>query len=83
MTVNARALRYWAGGNKYIPYTKKFAVLQWKTPGTSTWHNLKNVTLNTSGKASYTYTVSTSREYRVYVTVTPYIWEHASAAYRR
>lgn len=83
VTVNARAVRYWVSGKKYIPWTNKFAVLQWKTPGTSTWHNLKNVTLNSSGKASYTYTVSASRDYRVYVTATPFIWEYASAAYRR
>lgn len=79
---NLRVLRYSSYSREYIPYAKKYVVLQFQGRD-GAWYNLKALTTNTSGKVSYSFNYSAARSYRIYITPTTQIWESASAASRR
>ena len=83
VTVKSTAMRYWQGGSKFIGWSGARGQIQWRTPGSSTWHGLKDVYSNSSGGYSYTYTSSAVRDYRVVLRAVPTIWESTSPAVRR
>lgn len=83
VNVKTTAGRYWQSGHKFIRWSGARGQIQWKTPGTTTWHGLKDVYSSTTGAYSYTYTTSASREYRVVLTATSTIWESTSPVVRK
>ncbi|WP_353953172.1 hypothetical protein V6K52_07005 [Knoellia sp. S7-12] len=83
VTVRTTAMRYWAGGSKFIGWSDARGQIQWRTPGSSTWNGLKEVYSTSTGTYSYTYTTNASREYRVVLRPMTYIWESTSPAVRR
>ena len=83
VTVKSTAMRYWQGGSKFIGWSGARGQIQWRTPGSSTWHGLKEVYSNSSGTYSYTYATSAVRDYRVVLRAVPTIWESTSPAVRR
>lgn len=83
VNVRTTAMRYWAGGSRFIGWSGARGQIQWRTPGSSTWNGLKEVYSTTTGTYSYTYTTSASREYRVVLRATPQIWESTSPTVRR
>jgi len=83
VNVRTTAMRYWAGGSKFIGWSGARGQIQWRTPGSSTWNALKEVYSTSAGTYSYTYTTSASREYRVVLRPATYIWESTSPVVRR
>jgi len=85
VNVRTAAARYWQGGSKFIGWSGARGQIQWRTPGTTTWHGLKEVYSNSSGTYSYTYTTSAVRDYRVvlYNATNNTIWGSTSPVVRR
>ncbi len=85
VTVKTAAARYWQGGSKFIGWSGARGQIQWRTPGTTTWHGLKEVYSNSGGNYSYTYTSSAVRDYRVvlYDGTSKTIWGSTSPVARR
>lgn len=82
VTVKTQVNRYNPDTSRHTSYNKVPATIQYRTPGTSTWHNLKTVTSSSAGKASYTYTSTAKRDYRVVVKDSPSVWGSTSGAKR-
>lgn len=82
VTVKTQTNRYGITARKTIVHAKAPSVIQYRTPGTSTWRNLKNVTSNSSGKGSYTYTSKAKRDYRLVTKDTSTVWGSTSATKR-
>jgi hypothetical protein len=85
INVRTSAARYWQGGSKFIGWSGARGQIQWRTPGTTTWHGLKEVYSSSSGTYSYTYTTSAVRDYRVvlYNATNNTIWGSTSPVVRR
>lgn len=83
VTLNTRVVRYSTAYQKNIPWAGETGVIQYKPFGGSTWAGLKNVTANSSGNYSYTYTSSAARDYRVVYQEATYIWGATSPTSRR
>ena len=79
VTVTTRAYRYWTSTHAFGVWAGAFGVIQYRLPGQTTWHPLKNVYSDGYGRYSYTYTTRATREYRAIMLDTPYIWGAASA----
>jgi hypothetical protein len=77
------AARYWQGGSRFIKWAGARGQLQYRTPGSTTWHGLKEVYSDPSGTYSYTYTTTAARDYRVVLRATGTIWESTSPAVHR
>lgn len=82
VTVKTQVNRYNPDTSRHTSYNKVPATIQYRTPGTSAWHNLKTVTSTSAGKASYTYTSKAKRDYRVVVKDSPSVWGSTSGAKR-
>jgi hypothetical protein len=83
VTLRTSAVRYWQGGSKFIGWAGARGQLQYRAPGTTTWHGLKEVFSDAAGRYSYTYTTKAARDYRVVLRSTGYIWESVSPVVRR
>ena len=83
INVKTKAGRYWVGGSKFIGWSGARGQIQWRTPGSSTWHALKDVYSTSTGTYSYTYTTSLTRDYRVVLMAAPTIWGSTSPIVRR
>lgn len=74
VTVSTRSYRYWTSTHAFGTWGRATGVIEWRTPGTTAWHGLKNVYADNLGRYSYRYTVSAVREYRVRMFDQPYVW---------
>lgn len=83
VNIKSAAMRYWQGGSKFIGWSGARGQIQYRTPGTTTWHALKEVYSTTAGQYSYTYNTRAVRDYRVILRVTGTIWESTSPSVRR
>jgi hypothetical protein len=85
VNVRTAAARYWQGGSKFIGWSGARGQIQWRTPGTTTWHGLKEVYSNSSGTYSYTYATSASATTASCSTTTTNntIWGSTSPVVRR
>lgn len=79
VTVSTRAYRYWTSTHAFGTWGLSKGIIQWRTPGTTRWNNLKNVASDNYGKYSYRYTVTSTREYRVVMFDGQYAWGNTSA----
>lgn len=82
-TVNTQATRYATSLDENIPYSGATGLIQYRTVGGSTWTGLKNVTANSKGAYSYTYTTSQKRDYRVVYNETNNVWGSTSGTSTR
>lgn len=82
VNLKTTARRYWAGGDQFIGWGAR-GQLQWRTPGSTTWHGLKDVYSTSTGAYSCTYSTSASRDYRVVLNAVPTIWGATSPVVRR
>jgi len=83
VTVSTRSYRYWTSTHAFGTWGRSTGLIEWRTPGTRTWHGLKNVVADNLGRYSYRYTVSSVREYRVRMYDQPFVWGAASGATAR
>lgn len=83
VTVATRSYRYWTSTHAFGTWGRATGVIEWRAPGTSTWHGLKNVVADNIGRYSYRYTVSTVRDYRVRMYDQPYVWGASSGVTAR
>ena len=85
--VNLKTLanRWWGNGDKFIGYASARGQIQYRTPGTTTWHSLKDVYSSSTGTYSYTYNTTLTRDYRVviYDAPTNTIWGSTSPTVRK
>jgi hypothetical protein len=80
VTLRSQSKRYWTSTHAFGRWAKAVGVIQYRVPGTATWHNLKNVSADGYGRYVYTYRVSSRRDYRVIAFDTaPYIWGSVSS----
>lgn len=79
VTVSTRAYRYWTSTHAFGTWGLAQGIIQWRSPGTTTWKNLKNVSSDNYGTYSYRYTVTSQREYRVVMFDGTYVWGNTSA----
>lgn len=82
-TINTLTTRYATSLGRNVGWAGATGVIQYRTPGTSTWRSLKNVYANSSGRYSYTYSTSRVRDYRVAIYSKPTIWWAHSGTTRR
>jgi hypothetical protein len=73
---------YWQSG-KFIGWSGARGQIQYRTPGTTTWHGLKDVYSTSTGAYSYTYTTSAVRDYRVVFTDVSTMWGSTSPIVRK
>jgi hypothetical protein len=83
VTLSATASFYGPTGNAFRAWNKDKVVLQYKTPGTTTWRYLTTVTTTSNGKTSYRVYAPKGRHYRAGSYATATIWGQASAAVYR
>lgn len=83
VTIRTTAMRYWVSGERFIGWNGARGIIQYRTPGTTTWRSLKEVFSNTAGVYSYSYTSAAARDYRVVTRATGVIWESTSPAVRK
>jgi hypothetical protein len=83
VNVKTTAMRYWAGGSKFIGWSSARGQIQYRTPGTTTWKGLKDVYSTSTGTYSYTYATSAVREYRVVLYAVSTIWESTSPVVKK
>ena len=80
VTISTSSTRYWTSTHAFGPWSRAVGVIQYRTPGTTAWRSLKNVASDGYGRYSYTYTVSSRRDYRyIAFDKAPYIWGSISA----
>ncbi|AKU17847.1 hypothetical protein [Luteipulveratus mongoliensis] len=77
VTLTAQAVRYATSLNRNIAWEGATGWIQYRNSD-GTWANLRSVTLNSAGQASWSYTRSTSRTYRVVIDGQPTIWAATS-----
>ncbi|TCO49224.1 hypothetical protein EV646_103202 [Kribbella antiqua] len=78
VNIKTAAMRYWAGGDRFIGWSGARGQIQYRTPGTTTWKGLKDVYSTSTGTYSYTYNTTAVREYRVVLYAVSTIWESTS-----
>ncbi len=61
VTLNTRVVRYATSLDENIPWVGETGIMQFRTPGTTTWQGLKNVTADSNGAYAYSYTSSAAR----------------------
>lgn len=85
VTVKTLAGRWWQSGDKLIGWSGARGQIQYRTPGTTTWHGLKDVSSSSTGTYSYTYSTSAVRDYRVviYDATNKTIWGSTSPTVRK
>jgi hypothetical protein len=83
--VNIKTLagRYWQSGAKFIGWSSARGQIQYRTPGTTTWHSLKEVYSTSTGTYSYTYSTTAVRDYRVVYYNVSTIWGSTSPIVRK
>lgn len=85
--VNLKTLanRWWGTGDKFIGFSGARGQIQYRSPGTTTWHGLKDVYSSSTGTYSYTYNTTLTRDYRVviYDASTNTIWGSTSPTVRK
>ncbi len=85
--VNIKTLgaRWWGAGDKFIGWSYARGQIQYRTPGTTTWHALKEVYSYSNGTYSYTYSTTAVRDYRVvfYNATNNTIWGSTSPVVRK
>lgn len=83
VTVSMQGTRYWPAGDRSVAFTSAHGSIQYRVPGTSTWHWLRGIVTNSHGTASYRYVSRTPRDYRVVLNGTPAIWNATSSTVRK
>lgn len=83
VTVNTQIVRYSTAYDVTFPWASKTGIIQYRPTGARSWTNLKQVTTNSSGTASYTYTSSAKRDYRVVYGEATYVWGATSPTVTR
>lgn len=83
VTINTQVRRYSTGSDVIFPWASEIGVIQSRPAGGTSWTNLKQVKTNSSGRASYTFTSSTKRDYRVVYNEAAYIWGATSPTVTR
>jgi hypothetical protein len=83
VSLKTTAMRYYQSGSKFIGWAGARGQLQYRTPGSTTWHPLKEVYSTSAGTYSYAYATSAVRDYRLVLPAVSTIWESTSPAVRR
>ncbi|GAA2035343.1 hypothetical protein GCM10009740_27820 [Terrabacter terrae] len=83
VTVTTSAARYAYSLDKFVPWTGVRGTVQYKAPTATTWTSLKYVYPASNGRYTFSYTMSSTRDYRVVFPDTTLIWGHTSATVRR
>ena len=83
VTLTTRVVRYSTDRDENIVWAGENGVIQYRAAGATTWKALKNITTGAKGTASYTYTSSATRDYRVVYGETTYVWGATSPTSRR
>lgn len=83
VTLNVAAARYAASLDRFVPWAAASGQLQYKAPGTTRWIPLKSVKTTAGGRYTYSYTMATTRDYRVYFPATSLIWDVATPTVRK
>ena len=83
VTLATSTARYAYTVDKFVPWTNVRGTLQYKAPTGTTWTSLKYVYPASNGRFSYTYTTTSTRDYRVVFPDASVIWGHTSATARR
>lgn len=83
VTLNTRVVRYSTDRDQNIVWAGANAVIQYRAVGATSWTGLKNVKTGAKGTASYTYTSSATRDYRVVYGEVAYVWGATSPTSRR
>lgn len=69
-----RALRYWTSTEANGNWMGASGVIQYRDARSATWRSLKNVSTDSGGRDTYSYTTSARRSYRVLLPNTTLIW---------
>ncbi|WP_374970032.1 hypothetical protein [Terrabacter sp. BE26] len=83
VTITTSAARYAPSADKFVPWTGVRGTVQYKAPTATTWTSLKYVYPASNGRYTFSYTMSSTRDYRVVFPDTTLIWGHTSATVRR
>ena len=83
VTLDTRVVRYATAYDENIVWAGESGVIQYRAPGATSWTSLKNVRTGSRGTASYTYTSSATRDYRVVYGEAAYVWGATSPTSRR
>ncbi|MBO1767710.1 MULTISPECIES: hypothetical protein [unclassified Allobranchiibius] len=83
VTLRTRVIRYSTGRDENIPWAGQVGVIQYRASGATKWTALKNVRSNAAGVASYSYTSSAARDYRVVYGEAQYVWGTTSPTSHR
>ncbi|MFM5952190.1 MAG: hypothetical protein ACKOOE_06345 [Micrococcales bacterium] len=83
VTVTTSAARYAYSVDKFVPWTNVRGTVQYKAPTASTWTGLKYVYPASNGRYTFTYSTTSTRDYRVVFPDTSVVWGHTSATVRR
>lgn len=83
VTLAVQGRRYWPAGDRSVPFTSARGSIQYRAPGTSTWHWLRGIVTNSHGTSSYRYSSRSARDYRVVLNGTAAIWNATSVAVRK
>ncbi|MBO1755085.1 hypothetical protein [Allobranchiibius sp. CTAmp26] len=83
VTLSTRVVRYSTSRDENIVWAGENGVIQYRAVGGTAWTALKNITSSAKGTASYTYTSSAARDYRVVYGETTYVWGATSPTSRR
>lgn len=80
VTISTRAYRWWQSTHAFGTWGLSTGIIQSRPAGsTGAWTNLKNVYSDNYGRYSYTWTTSSSRQYRVVMWDSTYVWGNTSA----
>jgi hypothetical protein len=80
ITVTTTARRYWTSIHAISTWSGAAGVIQYRSPASTTWTNLKSISSDQRGRCSWTYRTPAQRSYRVVLFNAPYIWGSASRA---
>ncbi len=78
VTLQVYATRYAYSLDDRVAWVSARGQFQWRAPGTTTWTALKDVLTDSYGRYSYTYTISSTREYRAYFPSVSNVFGHSS-----
>jgi len=82
VTLRTSLSYYSASTNAFRPWSAKYVVLAYRTCSSCSWHQLRTLTTDSTGHASYRLQTSQTREYRVRASGTSVVWAPLSA-YKR
>jgi hypothetical protein len=78
VTLSTLAGRYFPAADTFYGWAGARGQIQYREPGWTSWHGLKEVYSSSTGRYSYTYTTSRSRYYRVVIRPVGTVWGSTS-----